>query len=56
MTISQWISNRGVNLSNLWDSLNLSILWQWLPSDIQTWIATFIVVLFILAVKRIIIN
>jgi len=56
MTLLDWLSDKGANLSNLWDSLDLSILWQWLPSDLQTWIASFIVILFILAVKRLILN
>lgn len=56
ITLFDWINSNGIPLSALWDSLNLSILWNWLPSDVQTWIVVFLPLLFVLAVKRIIIN
>ena len=36
----------------IWGKLNIDILWEWLPNDIQSWIGTFIVVLFLLAIRR----
>ena len=40
----------------IWGRLNLDILWTWLPSDIRFWIGTFIGIMFILAIKRVIIT
>lgn len=54
MTLLQWLAERtGYILGqDAWSALGLDILWSWMPDDIQAWIAVFIVVLFVLAIKR----
>ena len=38
----------------IWGKLNIDILWQWLPNDIQLWIGTFIGVMFLVAFSRVV--
>lgn len=51
-----WFDSLAALLNKFWGSLNISILWQWLPNDIQSWIAVFISILFLLALKRVVIT
>lgn len=52
MSLLQWLLNGTGPISDTWESLGIDILWQWLPQDIQSWITVFIVILFVLAIKR----
>ena len=52
MSLLQWLISGTGPIADIWQSLGLDILWQWLPEDIQSWIPSFIVIMFALAIKR----
>lgn len=40
-------------MTGIWDAIDFSVLWFWLPGDIQTVIGACLVFLFLLAIKRV---
>lgn len=51
-----WLDKLSALSNSLWDKLNIDILWEWLPSDISVWIGTFIGIMFLVALKRVLIS